>query len=302
MPRPGCLAVTAALCAGLALPAGAQQLPVGSTVPSAGITGVAQFDADLDGGGKVKMAGVFANASVYHQFTPEFGAGLGVRYDFEDWSFSGLNTPLGREPWSQINRPSLSFPMTWSPSPEWSFGLTPTVQWAYEDGASAGDAVVAGAVVSATRTFSRDLRLGLGVGVYDDLDELKAFPFLVVNWRIDDRWRLANPFRAGPTGGAGLELIYQVNDAWEVAGGGTWRKERFRLNEDGLSPGGIGEWSSIPLFARASWLATRDVRLDFLAGVAVAGKLKLMDPDGNDVAEDDYDPAPFLGITLRTRF
>jgi hypothetical protein len=29
---------------------------------------------------------------------------------------------------------------------------------------------------------------------------------------VDDRWRLANAFRAGPAGGAGLELAYAVDD------------------------------------------------------------------------------------------
>jgi len=51
----------------------------------------------------------------------------------------------------------------------------------------------------------------------------------------------------------------------------------------------------VPLFLRTSYSVTRDARLDFLAGVVVGGKLKVMDRNGNDIAEDDYDAAPISG-------
>lgn len=293
----------ALLAAVLATPALAQpRVPVGTTAFSGGLTAFAQFEADLDGGGGVEVAGAFATATAYRQFTPTLGVGLGLRYDVEDWTFSGTGAALGPSPWGTVHRPGLAVPIVWQATPDTTVSATPTVQWAYERGASTGDALSAGALFAAARRFSPDLSLGLGVGVFDDLEETRAFPFLIVDWKIDERWRLGNPFRASPTGGAGLELAYRASDAWEFAAGGTWRSERFRLDRDGAVPGGIGESRGIPLFVRASWLASRDVRLDVLAGAAVAGKLTLMDRDGNDIASDDYDPAPFLGLTLRTRF
>ncbi|HEX4885559.1 MAG TPA: DUF6268 family outer membrane beta-barrel protein [Casimicrobiaceae bacterium] len=285
----------------LAVPAHAQRVAPGVTLVSGAVTGFAQLDTGLDRGGDVEVTGAIASVEAYRQFDARFGAGLAVRYDYEDWSFAGANA-FGGAPWGTLHRPSLALPLVWTPMTDVAVGVTPTLQWSFERGASSSDALIAGALLSATRTFSRDLTLGLGVGVFDDLEETRAFPLVVVNWRIDDRWRLGNPFRAGPAGGAGLELAYAVNDAWEVAAGGTWRSARFRLDRDGIAPGGIGESRSVPLFVRASWQASRDVRLDVHAGAAVGGKLILMDAEGRELVEEDVDTAPILGITLRTRF
>lgn len=297
------LVLVPALAAALAaLPAAAQRVPVGTTVVGGSITGLAQFEAGLDRGGDVEMAGAIVSAQAYHQFTPTFGAGASLNYTYEDWSFSNVRGLRGAAPWSEVHRPQIGVPMVWTPQPGTTVLFNPTVSWAYEQGADTSDAVVWGALFGATRQFTPDLSLGLGVGVFDDLEETRAFPVLLVDWRIDDRWRLANPFRAGPAGGAGLELAYKLNDAWEFAGGGTWRSVRFRLDDDGAVPGGIGESRSVPLFLRTTWLASRDVRLDFHVGAAVGGNLKLMDRAGNDLADEDVDAAPFVGVTLRTRF
>ena len=107
MPVPARLLVSAA--AALAFAAGgalAQRLPVGATVASATITGYAQLDADIDGGGDFHGGGVFAIGSVLRQFTPELTAGLTLRYDYEDWTFSGP-TAFGAASWGRLHRPSV---------------------------------------------------------------------------------------------------------------------------------------------------------------------------------------------------
>jgi len=300
--RQTALAAVAVCLASIALPTFAQRLPVGATVPSGGLAAYHQFETGMDGGGNFSVTGVQASVDVLHQFTTQFAAGVSLRYGYEDWKFGGTSGAFHGTPWGDVLRPSVGGVFTYAPNDDLRFLAIPTVQWAYEQGASTRDALTGGAIFAATRRFSPSLSVGLGVGVFDELEKIQAFPFLLVDWQINERLRLGNPFRAGPAGGAGLELAYTVSDAWEFAAGGTWRSYRFRLDRDGAYPGGIGESRGIPLFLRTSYAVTRDARLDFLAGAVVGGKLKLMDPDGNDVAEDDYDAAPIVGITLRTRF
>ena len=300
--RPLIIATLAAGGALVTLPAPAQRLPVGTTVPSGGVAAYYEFETGLDQGGEFSVTGVLASLDVLHQFTPAFAAGISVRYGYEDWDFNGTPGAFGNTPWGDIHRPSVGFVFTYAPDDDLRFLAVPTVQWAYERGASTGDALMGGAIFAATRRFSPTLSLGLGVGVFDELDKTQVFPFVLVDWQINERLRLGNPFRAGPAGGAGLELAYTFSDAWEVAAGGTWRSYRYRLDRDGPYPDGIGESRGVPLFLRTSYSVTRDARLDFLAGVVVGGKLKVMDRNGNDIAEDDYDAAPIVGITLRTRF
>ncbi len=127
-------------------------------------------------------------------------------------------------------------------------------------------------------------------------------PFVIVRWQIDDRWRLANPFPAGPAGGAGLELAYSPDERWEFAAGGAHRTTRFRLDGDGVTNGGIGENKYFPLFARISRNFGPRTQVDLYAGIAVGGRLSVSDAHDNTLAKDDYSVAPLVGLTLSHRY
>lgn len=286
----------------VASPFSAAQIPPGTTIVDASLSAFDELDADLDQGGKSGMWGIVANGSVLRQFTPQLAAGLTLRYDYQSWSFDHPAAFGGSAPWSDIQRPSLAVPLRYAVASDTVIGVIPTVQWSYETGASAGDAVIYGGIVSIARTFSPRLTLGIGAGVYREIDETKVFPFLIVDWKIDSQWRVGNPFPAGPAGGAGLELAYAASDAWEFAVGGTWRQFRFRLDNDGPAPGGIGETSGIPLFVRATYRLGKDARLDAYAGAVLGGKLTVKNADGNDVARDELSTAALLGLTISSRF
>lgn len=279
----------------------AQRLPVGGTVASASVTGFAQLDAGIDGGGDIKGSGAFAIGSVVRQFTPELSAGLTLRYDYEHWTFSGENA-FGGAPFGSIQRPSIGASLVYATDAGIAFTALPTVQWAYASGASTGDALNWGAILAVSRAFSKDLTLGIGAGIYREIDKTEAFPVVLVDWRIDERWRVSNPVPAGPAGGAGLEVAYTIDDRWELAAGGAWRKYRFRLDENGATPDGIAEKQSVPLLARATWRPSPTSRLDLYAGVALAGELTLYDRNGQELVSRDIDPAALFGITFQSRF
>lgn len=292
----------ATLALALAAPAAqAQRLPVGATVVNASVTGFAQLDADIDGGGELKGSGAFATGSIARQFTPEVTAGVTLRYDYESWTFSGPSA-FGDAPWGTIHRPGIGASFVYATDAGIAFTALPSVQWAYASGASTGDALNWGAILAVSRTFSPDLTLGFGAGVYREIDKTVALPVLLVDWRINDRWRVSNPVPAGPAGGAGLELAWAPDDRWEFAAGGAWRKFRFRLDRNGPTPDGVGEKQSIPLLARATWRPTSATRLDLYAGVALAGQLTVYDRNNHELVSRDVDPAPVLGMTLRSSF
>ena len=67
-------------------------------------------------------------------------------------------------------------------------------------------------------------------------------------------------------------------------------------------PDGIGDHTYIPVFFRLSRNIGRQAQIDFYAAALANGRLKVKNPDGSDLASDDYQTAPALGLTLRYRF
>jgi hypothetical protein len=142
-----------------------------------------------------------------------------------------------------------------------------------EYGARFGDALVYGGVVAVSHVFGPKLTLGLGLAGYYDLAQTRFFPFLIVKLKLSEQFRLTNPFHTGPAGPAGLELSYSLSRHWEVAVGGAYRSYRFRLDYNGPIPNGIGEYDSIPIFARLSYKPSAAFGVDVCGGAAFLNKL-----------------------------
>jgi hypothetical protein len=155
---------------------------------------------------------------------------------------------------------------------------------------------------SVSKAYSPDVLVGLGISAFRRVDKTQVLPFFIVNWKISDKWRMKNPFEAGPAGGAGLELVYSPDDRWEFAPGITYRNYRFRLATDAPTPSGIGENSFIPLFMRVSRKLTKDARLDFYGAIVTGGKLRVDTENGDGLYSDNYKIGPALGATLVVNF
>jgi hypothetical protein len=269
---------------------------------SASISAITQFDTDLDAGGRFNWSGGIVTASALHQFTQQFAAGFSLQYDFQQWHFNSPSGLGGVAPWRDINTPQVGATFVYAPSEDWTIMVSPSVAWGYETGASTGNSLSYGAVVIATKDFSPTLSIGLGVAVYREIYETRTYPFLAIEWQIDEHWKLANPFQAGPTGGAGLELTYAFSNGWEAGVGAAYRSFVFRLDQDGPVPNGIGEQSHVPVFLRLSRTIGKQSQFDFYAAALANGALKVKNPDGSGRYSDDYGVAPALGLTFRHRF
>lgn len=280
----------------------AQGLPQGTVVTSASLSALFTFDTDLDSGGDFSWGSARVAGGMLRQFTPQLAAGISASYDYQSWTFSDPTAFGGTTPWNNINRPRLAATLLYTPAEDWIIGFIPSVGWSYEQGAEVSDALEYGAVVTASKVFSPRLTLGLGAAVFHQIFETKVFPFPVIKWQIDDRWKLSNPFEAGPAGGAGLELTYAFNDRWEMGAGGSYRSYVFRLSKDGPVGNGIGQNNFVPVFLRASYHFGKDSQLDLYAAALTGGKLTVKNASGNDLSNDPYKTAPALGMTLQARF
>ena len=261
-----------------------------------------QGSADLDGGGDFRAAGLILRAGATRPFGNGHQAGLTFSYDFTDYRFSSPAAFGGLAPWDDVHRVGLSTPFVIRGTGGWGFLVTPSLDYLMEEGASSSDALSYGAVLAASRRFDADLQLGLGFGIFDQLEEVKVFPFIVVDWKLGERWRLANPLPAGPTGGGGLELNYRFDAGWTLGGGAAYRSVRFRLSEDGSFANGIGETRSVAAFLHAARDLGPNSRLGLYAGALFAGELRVESASGDELARQDFDPAPFFGAALSLRY
>lgn len=297
------LAVVVLALGALTLAAANAQTPERKEIAaSASVSGIYQADGDLDGGGKAGWSGLLVNGGWSVQTTPQLKLGFTLQYDYQDWRFSNPAAFGGAAPWSKLNLLNLGIALDYAYQPDLLIGVSPIVGWSYETGASSSDVLDYGAIVTVTKVFSPQFVLGAGVGVFRQVDETKVFPIVIIRWQIDDHWRLQNPFRAGPTGGAGVELAYAFDDRWEAGVGGAYRSYRFRLDDQGFAPGGVGENRFIPVFARVTRKIGEASRLDFYAGVSTSGRLSVDSSTGNSLARVDYNTAALLGLTFAHRF
>jgi hypothetical protein len=151
--------------------------------------------------------------------------------------------------------------------------------------------------------FGKRLTLGPGIGAVTQIeDDASIFPVLIVNWKITDRLSLETGRGLGATLGPGLTLNWQASAKWDIFLGGRYERLRFRLDDKGVAPGGVGDDRSFPLVGGATYRFGRRGDISLLSGFKLGGELRLEDEKGNRIADETYDPALFLGLTFRVRF
>lgn len=260
-----------------------------------------QFPADLEGGGGFRVTRFLFLFDAAKRIDGSRDLGLSLLYDSEDYDFREPTAFAGPSPWNTVHRLGLGIPYVQRLSGGWRLAVTPSAEFSRESGAGWGNSLAYGAVLSAAKRVGDTLTLGIGAGVFYRLEEVNAFPYIVVDWKVSERFRIANPLRAGPTGPAGLELVWAVSKGWDLGCGGAYRSMRFRLDDEGFAPGGVGEVRSIPAWVRLSY-RTGPVALDAYGGVVLGGKLGVEDERGGSVGSADFDPAPFAALRFQGRF
>lgn len=260
------------------------------------------YDTDLDEGGSVNMGQYGVGADLDYQLSEQLKTGVGISYTMQDYDFSGTTGFSGLNPWEDIHTVNVSASFTYSPDQNWSILFSPFVESSAESGADDSESYSYGGFIFASYAYSRDLIVGFGSGLSSGLEETTFIPTLFVRWQINDRLLLANPAQAGPSGPAGLELSYDLSPQWNFGIGAAYQSYRFRLDDDGVAPDGIGEFSGVPAWLRVTWQPTESASLALYGGYTFAGEVELEDRRGNDLTDDEYDPAPFAAASLEITF
>ena len=286
----------------LSLCATAAEGPPGGLRTSVSLTPAYLASADIDGGGTYESRVLALNIGAMHPVSARTTVGIAFNYTYYENRFSDINAFSVTKPWDNVERIGLSTPVFIRGNTGWIYFLTPSVDFLHERDTDWGDSLTYGAELSASRNFGPKKRIGFGIGLFQQLESVKVFPFPVVDWQLTDTLRVNNPLPAGPTGPAGLEINYRVNTNWELGIGSAYRRVRFRLKNNGPFPDGIGEENGVISFLHASTQFGGNMSLDLYSGALLNGELLVEDSHGHNIARHDFNTAPLLGATLRMQF
>ena len=265
--------------------------------------GVYQWDTGLDDGGNYDASRFSIQASQGYAWDPRTSVSLSLGYSFDGYSFSGDTGLAAAEPWENIHTVSLGLPLRWGIGDKWAAFLIPTVRSTGESGASFDRSITGGGFAGVAYRFGPRLTIGPGVGVISQIeDDPTIFPILIINWKISDSLSFETGGGLGATLGPGLQFAYQLNSKWRFTVGGRYESLRFRLDNNGRIPDGVGEDKSFPLFAGCTYSWGFQKSVGIVGGVELGGELRLEDEDGNRIDKTEYDPGAFIGLTFNFRF
>jgi hypothetical protein len=260
-----------------------------------------RFEADIDDGGKMDEWRIPINVHLGAGLSKQWAVGFHVNYVYNHYNFSGSTGFGGLDPWDNIHQISFSIPLMYRASRYWQFTVVPTLQVSAESGADFGDGLQGGGIVTAMYTVNPRLMLGMGVGASTQIEDgvsFKIFPLL--RWQITNRLVLET--KRNPLRGGGGNLTYTVSKGWQASLGASTIKRRFRLDDDGIAPDGVGEHSSQPVWASIAYAPSSAFKVELYGGAALGGHVRLEDEDGNRISKDDVDPAPALGLVINGTF
>ncbi|NDV61632.1 hypothetical protein G0Q06_04135 [Puniceicoccales bacterium CK1056] len=259
-------------------------------------------EADLDQGGELGVDQTDLEVGVDWSLGRGSNLGLSIGASFQDYDFGQAGSADFVAPWGDVVNYSIGLGWRRPIGDDGVLFIAPSMEIARGKGADWSKSFTFGTILSYGYRVSETLTIGVGAGVFTGLEETSAFPVLLVDWQINDNWRVGNPFRPGPAGPAGLEMVYSPNTDWEVALGGGWRSNRFRLDEDGTNPDGIGEIEGIPVFLRLTWMASESVSIDLYAGQFISGEITVENRKGKKIGSDDLDSTPVAALSISSRF
>lgn len=262
-----------------------------------------QFDTGLDNPGSFSVTRWFVQPSVGYAWDRRnsvllsFGAGQNL-YDFADSTDIG-----GGKPWQTVRDFRLSVPIRFSPMEQLDAIVIPSVRSFTESGVSLDDGRTEGVIAGGKWRFSPTFAIGPGIGWFTKLGGgSNVFPIILLDWNITDTITLSTGSGLAATEGPGLTLSWEATEQVSLGLTGRYEKTRFRLDDSGPAPGGIGEDRSFPILASVQYRPWPMASLSAFAGVETFGRLRLEKSGGDRLDESDYDPAPLIGVTFRGRF
>ena len=261
---------------------------------------VYQGETDLSEGGEFSVGRAFVRGTALYTSDQGFSAGISLSAGRYSYDFGGASVA----PWGDINDFRISVPLRFQSEGNATVFVSPSLRYDYEDDAESSDGETYGVFGGVAWRLNDRLTIGPAIGAFSELgsDDWDFFPALLVDWQIADGWRLSTAQAPGATQGPGVSLTYSPNERLSYGLTARYESLRFRLDDDGIAPGGVGEDSSLPVAFSVQYAPNPGTSLSAFVGAEFGGELSLEDENGTTVSRQDYDTAPITGVSLRLAF
>ena len=264
---------------------------------------IIQRDADLDNGTDFETSRYYTRFSTVRPV--DQGASAGVAF-----SLGSLVYDFGSDdfdPWGDIRDIRVSVPVSFRVGERASVFISPQARWNYEKDASVSDGFTYGALTGVSWRINEKFAIGAGFGAFTQLEDsgLDVFPSLLIDWQISDRWRLATGTGLGASEAPELVLSYKINETLSLSLAGRYEEIRFRLDDDGVAPGGVGEDENFPLILNVQYEPNPNFAVSVFTGAKFDGKLTIENSSGNEIDRESYDmedTVAIFGLIARFRF
>lgn len=262
-----------------------------------------QFDSKIDSGGKIGATRYGAELRLDYTMTNDDALQLRFQYQRDDWDFSGTSGMGGDNPWDIVTTIDLALQWTHQIYDKTQLFGGPIMKWSGDSGAEQSESDVFGGVVGLIHVYSDTLVLGGGLGIIERLeDDARFFPVIVVDWQLSENLKLKSDLVTRYGSRTGVELVWTPRNDWTLGAGLSYDYSRFRLDNVGTAPKGVGEATSLPLTLRATYHPSQNVDITILGGFVLRGDLSVYDTAGSTLDAEEYDSAGTIGLLARIRF
>ena len=278
-----------------------EPLPIPSTLQiSVGAGYEESFRSDIEKGGDLSITSTNFNLSLSTVLFDDVKFALTYEYIMDEYSFGGSTGIGALNPWDDVESHYVSLIASTQLANDWTVFAGPVAQFARDRDARLEDSDTYGGLIGLSINHSETLTYGGGFGVITSIeDSERLFPIIILNWQIKPDLRLASSSDAGRSG---AELIYSIDDGFDIALGVAYEFKRFRLDNASFAPMGVGETTSLPVWGRLTFQLDKNLTIDLRGGMRFGSELQIDNSAGSQLRKEDFDAAVFVGASLSVRF
>ncbi len=262
-----------------------------------------QFDTNLDTAGDFSVARFRAGIGANVPLSDRLGVNAAAGYQLTSYDFDNAAGLGGGDPWG-----------TCTSVTSWSSSITPST--------SAGPPLAARCShprAKAARAFPSRRRAAacLGSGTGSPIGSWSGWASRrAANWRRTppccrpSSWSTgsmstgscAGGLDLGASSGVGLSVNHRFDEHWSVGGHIGFLQQRFRLDDSGIAPDGVGENQRSAVASGLTWTPQPQWQVGFQVGAQFDGELSVEDEQGDTLFTEDYDAGVFAGASVVLRF